>query len=148
MNVAFYQLLKTPLDKALPKLLEKVYSSGFRVLVVCESPEKMEILNTVLWTFSTGAFLPHGYQGDPMRHPLWLSLMPDNVNEANVVVVTNGIVIPADPPHSFEKCLDIFDGNDETATMNARQRYAEYKSRGCHLTFWKQTSEGNWENGA
>ena len=148
MDVAFYQLLKTPLERALPKLIEKVYQSGFRALVVCESPEKMEILNTALWTFSTGAFLPHGNQGEPHRHPIWMSLTSDNVNEAAVIVITNGAKVTNDPERPFEKCLDIFDGNDPELTKHARERYLDYKSQDLPLTFWKQNSEGGWEKGA
>ena len=148
MDVAFYQLLKTPLERALPKLIEKVYQSGFRVLVVCESPEKMEILNTALWTYSTGAFLPHGKQGDPHRHPIWMSLTPENVNEASVLVVTNGVLITNDPERPFDKCLDIFDGNDPELTKRARARYKSYKSKDLPLTFWKQKEDGGWDKGA
>jgi DNA polymerase-3 subunit chi len=151
MDVAFYQLLKTPLERALPKLVEKVYLSGFRILIVCESREKMELLNTVLWTFSTSAFLPHGHQGDsqqdPRRHPIWLSVAPENVNDASVIIVTSGQLIPENLTSSYEKCLDIFDGNDTSITRQARERYLQYKKRGSSMTFWKQDREGNWEKG-
>lgn len=145
MDVAFYQLLKTPLERALPKLLEKVYQSGFRVLVVCEDDHKMETLNTVLWTFSTAAFLPHGNQGDPKRQPIWLSLEPRNVNDSSIVVVTNGAMIDNNPEKPYTKCLDIFDGNDVDKTKEARQRYLHYKKQGCSMTYWKQNSEGGWD---
>lgn len=143
MDVSFYQLLKTPLEKALPKLVEKVYQGGYKVLIVCESQERVEILNTVLWTFSPGAFIPHGYQGDPLHQPIWLTTELKNVNEANLVIITNGQHVTA---NGFEKCLDIFDGNDEQSLKNARDRYAKYKNQGFKMAFWCQNETGAWDS--
>lgn len=149
MDIAFYQLTVTPLERALPKLLEKVYNSGMRALVLCESAERMETLNSVLWTFSPGVFLPHGSQGDPKRHPIWLTMQPQNVNDATILVVTNGEAISSQTfvKEAYVKCIDIFDGNDQQKTQSARERYQEYQSRKSHLTFWKQDSSGTWQKG-
>lgn len=143
MDVAFYQLSKTPIERALPKLLEKVYTSGLRVLVLCENKDKMDLMNNTLWTFSSGAFLPHGYEGDPLRHPIWLSLSPDNVNTADIILVTSGLMIPPSAP--YKKCLDMFDGSNDEKVQQARVRYMEYQTRQCPLTFWKQDDEGAWK---
>ena len=94
-------------------------------------------------TFSPRAFIPHGFEGEPKRQPIWLSLSDDNPNHANVVVVTNGIVVTNG---LFERCIDIFDGNNAQATQSARDRYRDYSAiPGCKLTFWKQDANGNWE---
>lgn len=143
MEVSFYQLLKTPLEKALPKLVEKIYQNGYRVLIVCDTQERVEMLNNVLWTFSPGAFIPHGCEGDAKRQPIWLTTELTNANNANLVIITNGMFVPGD---SFEKCLDIFDGNDETSLKNARSRYADYKNAGFKMAFWQQNETGAWDN--
>ncbi|HEX4192479.1 MAG TPA: DNA polymerase III subunit chi, partial [Stellaceae bacterium] len=36
----------------------------------------------------------------------------------------------------------MFDGNDETAVEEARQRWREAKAAGHTLTYWEQTSAG------
>lgn len=141
LDVSFYQLLRTPLEKGLPKLIEKVYLTGLRANIICESIERVEALNTVLWTFSPGSFLPHGYQGDPKRQPIWLSTSTQNVNDAHVAVVTNGVVLKDD---IYERCIDIFDGNNPQEVQAARDRYRDYSLLGCKITFWKQDSDGNW----
>lgn len=142
MDISFYQLLKTPLDKALPRLLEKAYEAGFRCLVVCDSPERLTSLDSALWTFTPGAFLPHGAVGDPKRHPIWLSLECTNQNQANLIAITNGIT----PPNltEFNRCLDIFDGNDPQSTQAARERYKQHLKQGHNLAFWQQTEQGTW----
>lgn len=143
MDVSFYQLLKTPLEKALPKLVEKIYQGGYRTLIVCENQAQVELLNTVLWTFSPGAFIPHGCEGLPKHQPIWLTTELVNANEANLVILTNGQYVKT---KEFEKCIDIFDGNDEKSLKNARERYTDYKNSGFKMAFWRQNETGGWEN--
>ena len=64
VEIAFYQLRRTPLEKALPKLLEKVLESGRRAVVLAASEERAEALNAALWTYEQGSFLPHGTARD------------------------------------------------------------------------------------
>lgn len=142
MDVSFYQLLKTPLEKALPKLVEKIYESGFRILIVCESAERVAALNSLLWTFSQSAFIPHGFEGDPTRQPIWLSTELKNVNSANLLIITNGFFLDT---NGFEKVLDIFDGTDDVSLTNARARYLKYKEKEHNMTFWRQSETGAWE---
>ena len=144
MEVAFYHLTVTPLEKALPKLVEKIYLNGLRTLIVCDTQERMEALNSVLWTFSPTSFIPHGFVGDPLKHPVWLSLTTDNVNKAEVVIVLNGVIIP---DTSFARCMDMFDGNNPTAVQSARDRYKAYRERELKLTYWKQNDKGAWGQG-
>jgi DNA polymerase III subunit chi len=144
MDVAFYHLIAMPLEKALPKLVEKIYQNGLRALIVCESRERMETLNSVLWTFSQSAFIPHGITGDPHRHPVWLSLSAENVNDADVILVLNGTMIP---DGIFSRCLDLFDGNNPESVAAARERYRSYKNKGLKLTYWNQNEKGAWEQG-
>lgn len=144
MDVAFYHLTVTPLEKALPKLVEKIYHSGLRTLIVCDSQERMETLNSILWTFSQSAFIPHGFLGDPMRHPVWLSLSIDNVNNADIAIVLNGTMIPKG---IFSRCMDMFNGNDPEAVQAARERYKSYRDMELKLTYWKQNDKGAWGQG-
>jgi DNA polymerase-3 subunit chi len=143
MEVSFYQLLTTPLEKALPKLVEKIYHGGYRALIVCDTQERVEILNAALWTFSPGSFIPHGYEAEAKRQPIWLSTQLENVNEANLVIITSGIYIQNS---DFKKCLDMFEGNDKSSLEKARQRYTAYKTTGLKVTFWQQSEAGRWGN--
>jgi len=62
--IQFYHLTATPLERALPKLLEKAVAGGFRTLLVDESDARVEQLNQLLWTYDAGSFLPHGSAKD------------------------------------------------------------------------------------
>ena len=63
-RVDFYHLQKQPLEDVLPKLLEKAYSTGQNTLVRVGTEERVEFLNSLLWTYNDASFLPHGSKKD------------------------------------------------------------------------------------
>ena len=149
VEIAFYQLRRTPLDKALPKLLEKVLESGRRAVVLAASEERAEALNAALWTYDQGSFLPHGTarDGQPERQPIFLATEDtSHPNGAQVAVMVDGVA-PADPSR-FERCLDMFDGTDPAALEAARGRWRAHKDSGDTVTYWEQTQGGAWERRA
>lgn len=146
-EVSVYHLTTHPLEKVLPKVLEKVYGGGLRALVLTDTPEHMQALNASLWTYSSAAFLPHGIDGnklnDPADNPIWLSIEPANKNNASVLVLTNGRSIEDLSP--FTRCVDIFDGNDPQALESAKKRCDQYQKSGHTVVYWKQSLNGNWD---
>ncbi|HEX7008287.1 MAG TPA: DNA polymerase III subunit chi [Alphaproteobacteria bacterium] len=147
-EIGFYHLQQWPLDRALPKLLEKVLERGMRAVVIAGSEERVEALNTALWTYEPESFLPHGSarDGNAEAQPIWLTAEDENPNGATVLVLTDG----ADSAHldRFERCVLMFDGNDEEALAAARRRWQAYKSAGHKLTYHQQTERGVWEKKA
>ncbi len=147
MEVAFYQLTTTSLEKTLPKLLEKAYAADQRAVVLVDSQERLELLNSVLWTYSTNAFLPHGSAvDDPITHnrqPIWLTTKIENPNNATLIVVTSGQIIEA--KSGFSRCIDIFDGSYPEALKDAENRYKHYQDLGFSCVYWRQTLQGGWE---
>lgn len=143
MDISLYQLTATSIEKTLPKLLEKVYEAGFRIHILCDTPEHVSLYNASLWTYSPSSFLPHGMEGDPQDHPIWISTEACNKNKAAVLVITNGE--EAIDLHQYKRCLDMFDGNDEESVKKAQGRVKNYLSQGHSLTYWKQTIKGTWE---
>jgi len=73
-QIQFYHLTATPLERALPKLLEKAYASGFKILLVAGSDERVDQLNQSLWTYAQLSFLPHGSvkDGNVEKQPILL----------------------------------------------------------------------------
>lgn len=146
-EVSFYHLTTHPLEKVLPKILEKVYGGGLRALVLVDTLERMQMLNASLWTYSSGAFLPHGMDGnksyDPGENPIWLTLEPNNKNNASVLVVTGGQSV--DDLSGYARCVDIFDGNDLCALAAAQNRCGQYQKNGHSVVYWKQSLNGNWD---
>ncbi|KAB2835313.1 MAG: DNA polymerase III subunit chi [Caedimonadaceae bacterium] len=145
-EISFYQLRGTPLERALPKLVEKIYAHQKRVVILADSEERLAELNTVLWTYSPGAFLPHGTKsdGNPEDQPIWLTTELENPNQSNILIVTDESVI--DEIQQYEKILDFFNGLDADSLQKARSRWIHYKKQNLKLTYWEQTESGSWEN--
>lgn len=148
MELQFYHLLTTSLNHALPKLLEKALGGDYRVHVKCADAAVVKSLDDQLWSYDPDSFLPHGSaaaQAD--QQPIFLS--DDSVvkNEANLLVITDGTAL-AESVEGIERVLDIFDGNDESAVMAARQRWKAYKEAGHSLRYIKQQPSGGWKQEA
>ncbi|MEE9140972.1 MAG: DNA polymerase III subunit chi [Alphaproteobacteria bacterium] len=147
-DIGFYHLLTTPLERALPKLLERVLEKGGRAVVLAGSDERVEALSAALWTYDPNAFLPHGdpRDGRPEEQPIWLTVVDENPNGANVLILTDG----AESSHvgGFEKCLDVFDGSDAEAVAAGRERWRRHQGAGHRLTYWQQDAQGRWEKKA
>ncbi len=144
-DIGFYHLTRTKLAQALPKLLEKVLDGGHRAVVRAGSEERVENLNSILWTYDAASFLPHGSarDGGGEYQPVWLTIGGDNPADAKILVLTDGV--GAGDMAGFARCLEMFDGNDEQAVSAARARWSEYKGAGHTLTYWRQNDNGGWE---
>lgn len=144
-EVSVYKLSVTPLEKTLPKLMEKVLQGGMRAVIVSPSKERVEVLNTLLWTYTTLTFLPHGSAEDGFadQQPIWLTSQVENPNKADVLVLCDGA--QSATLQGFTRCLDLFDGNDTESTQDARKRIEQYKAQGCNVSYWHQDPKGAWQ---
>lgn len=147
-EIGFYHLTASPLEAALPRLLEKVLAGGYKAVVMAGSRERVEALNAQLWTYSPGSFLPHGSasDGNAAEQPIWLTDKDENPNQANVLVLTEGV--RSAHIAAFGRCLDLFDGADAEAVARARERWTECRANGFTVTYWQQTAGGGWEKKA
>jgi DNA polymerase-3 subunit chi len=141
-DIGFYHLVRSPLEKALPKLLERVLESGARAVVMAGSEERVESLASLLWTYHPNSFLPHGTarDGKPEQQPIWLTDRDENPNGATILVLTDGA--SSETVERYARCLEIFDGGDPDAVARARERWRIYKDAGHTLTYWQQTDTG------
>ncbi|ATQ70523.1 MULTISPECIES: DNA polymerase III subunit chi [Methylosinus] len=153
-EVWFYHLQRRPLESALPKLLELSLARGWRAVVQAASPRRLATIDELLWSYDPESFLPHGTQrdGDPQSQPVFLTLLPDNPNRADVrVFIESAEAAPvlADPAAApTQRAMVMFDGNDETALQNARAQWRTLKEAGHQLSYWRQNDDGKWEKQA
>lgn len=146
-DVNFYHLQRSSLEQTLPKLLEKVLQAGKRAVVMARSEERVEALNTLLWTYDPNSFVPHGSKvdGNPAEQPVWLTTEDENPNGASVLLLTDGAVSAR--LGEYERCLEVFDGRDTERVAEARERWTGYRSAGHAVTYWQQGERG-WEKKA
>lgn len=148
MRVDFYHLQASPVERALPQLLERVLQSGARAVVMAASEDRIEVLANLLWTYNPNSWLPHGSAKDgfPADHPIWLTDREENPNGSRMLVLTDGMA--SSRMADFDRCLDLFDGNSPEATAAARERWSVAKAAGHEMHYWQQTDSGWQEKGA
>src|SRR5260370_240625 len=119
-EIGFYHLLSTPLERALPRLLERAHAGGYRIVVRAASSERVEHLNALLWTYDDASFLPHGSarDGNAASQPIWLTDRVENPNEAAMLLLVDGV--EAEDLRAFARVADMFDGNHPAAGAAAR----------------------------
>lgn len=147
-EVNFYHLTKASLEEALPRLLAKTLQAGERAVVMLGSSERVDALNTHLWTFDPGSFLPHGSvkDGESARQPVWLTHLDENPNGATFLFIADHA--RSEKVDNYKRCFELFDGRDESAVAQARERWKAYKAAGHTVVYWHQTASGGWEKKA
>jgi DNA polymerase-3 subunit chi len=140
-EAGFYHLTRSALEPALGRLLERVLDSGLRAVVRAGSAERAEAISRALWQVGRDSFLPHGTRADGYAEdqPVFLTDHEDYPNQATVLVLVDGA--EADPA-PFERCLYMFDGNNEEAVAQARDLWRRWREQGIALTYWQQTERG------
>lgn len=147
-EVLFYHLESQPLERVLPGLLERTLERGWRAVVQVGSAERLEALDTTLWTYREDSFLPHGRAGDGQAaaHPVYLTTGDETPNGAGVRFLVDGAQMTAF--EGFERLVVLFDGGDGDALERARAQWRAVKAAGLDATYWQQTAEGRWEKKA
>jgi DNA polymerase III subunit chi len=147
-DVLFYHLEHQPLERVLPNLVERTLERGWRAVVQAGSEERVEALDTLLWTYREESFLPHGTRrdGNSAAQPVYLTSNEENPNGAGVRFMVDGAETAE--LSGYDRVVYLFDGRDEAAVAKAREQWKAAKGAGCTVTYWQQSSEGRWEKKA
>ncbi len=147
-EVLFYHLERQPLERVLPSLVEKSLERSWRVVVQAGSEERVEALDTVLWTYKEDSFLPHGRKADGRadRQPVYLTTGDENPNGAQIRFLVDGT--EAGDTAGYVRLVYLFDGHDPAALETARRQWRAFKDAGCMVTYWQQSDAGRWEKKA
>ncbi|MBS0186159.1 MAG: DNA polymerase III subunit chi [Proteobacteria bacterium] len=145
LEVRFYHLTTTPLEKALPKLLEKIISQGHRILILTDSEDQTESIAIQLWTYSPLSFLPHGTHKDGFEkdQPIFLTSLEENPNNADILIILNG----KHPKfiETFTHCFYVFEDMENTKKLSAVEQWENYQKQPYLLSYWMQKKDGSWE---
>lgn len=146
-RVDFYHLQNKRLEDVLPKLLEKAYGTGKKILVRIGNEERVDFLSSLLWTYDEQSFLPHGSQkdGSSDMQPIWLTAGNDNPNDAVFLFLTDGAEAEIDEVAKYERVFNIFDGNSPEALEKARNFWKELRKQSVEIFYWQQNFNGAWE---
>ena len=153
-EVRFYHLQRARLETVLPVILERCHQRGERVLVLAGSPERVEGLAALLWTYRPDSFLPHGTvrDGEAAAQPIFLAAgaaegqAVENPNGASVLILSDGARHPS--VGDFRLACELFDGHDEPAVAAAREQWRHYRAAGHTVVYFQQDDGGKWQETA
>jgi len=77
---------------------------------------------------------------------VWLTHLDENPNGANFLFVADRA--QSDKMDGYKRCFELFDGRDEEAVADTRERWKAYKAAGHAVVYWQQTASGGWEKKA
>jgi DNA polymerase-3 subunit chi len=146
MKVDFYHLTRTPLDRVLPVIAQKLLDEGGRLLIVADEEAERARLDGLLWSYSAESFLPHAQAGaaDDSRQPVLIAEVPEAANGARNVALADGVW--RDEALGFDRAFHFF-GEDRIA--EARTAWKGLADRaGVERRYWKQNDAGRWEQAA
>jgi len=146
MQVDFYHLTVTPLDRALPQIAEKVLASGGRLLLVAESEAQRTQLDKLLWSYNAESFLPHACAGGERDadQPILLAETAEPTNGARNIALADGVW--RDEALGFDRAFHFFDGERIAETRIAWKALTDRD--GVERRYWKQNDAGRWEQAA
>lgn len=143
-EAAFYHLARTSVEAVLPRLLAKAYAGGARVLVRAQD-EDLARLDSLLWTYEAGSFLPHGRDEAQGEQPILL------VGADSEPMPRRDIVVSLVPPFSLrdEDCLRfliLFSADDAPSLTAARAAWKDFSTRTppVKCAYWRQAENGGW----
>ncbi len=139
MKVDFYYLTRTPLERALPAIAERVLASGERLEILADDANMLGRLDRSLWDYRPDSFLPHGREGD---QPVLLTCPSERQPSYANIAFADGIW--RDAPEGCTRVFYFFDGD---TLNNARAAWRALEPDKIERRYWKQTDEGRWVEG-
>src|SRR5258706_14314552 len=152
-EVLFYHPERKSVEDSLPRLLERTREREWRAIVRSGSAERLQSIDTHLWTYSEHSFLAHGTadEGRPSLQPIYLTTEDENPNQAQVLFLIGGAA-PQDWSAAvlkdYVRIVLLFDGRDTESLLAARTHWRGAKEAGFDVTYWKETAAGKWEKQA
>jgi len=143
VQVDFYRLGSSPIERVLPRICERLVAAKDRLLIVARS-DLLASLDDLLWTYARDAFLPHGLAGTPGAEDqaILLSDLVEPLNGATHVALADGEWREA--ALEFRRCFYFFDAGQDggaTAQWQALQGRDDIEAR-----YWRQDG-GKWVKG-
>jgi DNA polymerase-3 subunit chi len=149
VEVSFLHLKTRRVEDALPTLLERSLSRGWRVVVQATSEARLRALDGHLWSYRPESFLPHGGASDPApeSQPIYLTTSVENPNRADVRIFLEGAAMApllAGDAAPTQRAVLLFDGDNEDELANARAQWKELRDTGRALVYQQQDENGRW----
>lgn len=146
MQVDFYHLTGIPLERALPRIAERVLAGGERLLIVSSDEAQRVALDRLLWDYAPDSFLPHARLGgaNDEGQPILIASDVNAANGAKHIALVDGEW--RDDALDFARAFHFFDGDRIGPARAAWKGLAGRE--GVERRYWKQNETGRWEQAA
>ena len=143
MQVDFYHLTATPLDRALPSIAERVLAAGQRGLIVAGGAAQRASLDRRWGRDAPGSVLPPALVGsdDDGAQPVLIAPDVNAANRARHIALVDGRW--RDEALDFDRAFYFFD--DERLRAGREAWKALAGREGVDRRYWKQNDAGRWE---
>lgn len=145
MKVDFYHLTRSPLDRVLPRIAQRLHDDGERLLLLSDDADQRRHLDMLLWTYAPDSFLPHAEAGagDDTLQAVVIAPEPTDANAARNVAIVDGRW--RDEALTFDRAFHFF-GEDHIAAARAAWKGLAERE-GVERRYWRQ-GDGGWEQAA
>ncbi|MGT2515964.1 DNA polymerase III subunit chi [Sphingomonas panni] len=145
MKVDFYHLTRSPLDRVLPRIAQRLHDDGERLLLLSNDAEQRHHLDMLLWTYAPDSFVPHAEAGagDDALQAVLIAPEPTDANAARNVAIVDGRW--RDAALTFDRAFHFF-GEDHIAAARAAWKGLADRE-GIERRYWRQ-GDGGWEQAA
>lgn len=145
MKVDFYHLTRSPLDRVLPRIAQRLHDDGERLLLLSEHADQRRHLDMLLWTYAPDSFLPHAEAGagDDTLQAVLIAPEPTDASAARNVAIVDGRW--RDEALTFDRAFHFF-GEDHIAAARAAWKGLADRD-GVERRYWRQ-GDGGWEQAA
>ncbi|KQN26248.1 DNA polymerase III subunit chi [Sphingomonas sp. Leaf33] len=146
MQVDFYHLLASPLERVLPRIAERMVGGDGRLVIVAGDERQRMSLDRLLWTYAPDSFLPHAQAGGERDADQPVLIAGDAVaaNGARNVALVDGVW--RDEALTFDRAFHFFDDDSVGAARVAWKGLADRE--GVERRYWKQDDGGRWTQAA
>lgn len=146
VQVDFYHLVASPLERVLPRIVERVIGGNGRLLIVAGEERLRAAIDRLLWTYTPDSFLPHAQAGGDRDadQPVLIASEPVASNGARNVAMADGVW--RDAALDFDRAFHFFDGDTVGAARVAWKALADRD--GVERRYWKQDDAGKWTQAA
>ncbi len=145
MKVDFYHLTRSPLDRVLPRIAQRLHDDGERLLLLSDDAEQRRHLDMLLWSYAPDSFLAHAEAGagDDALQSVLIASEPTDANAARNVAIVDGRW--RDDALTFDRAFHFF-GEDHIAAARAAWKGLADRDD-VERRYWWQ-GDGGWEQAA
>lgn len=114
------------------RLAEKIYKLGHKIYVHTESAQQAQRVDSLMWTFRAGSFVPHARHGEAAPETVPVLIGNDLEPESHTEVLVNlAPQVPGFFSH-FERVAEVVT-SDPAHRAQAREKFRFYRDRGYEL---------------